>query len=150
MELTLPMWWRFLNARSEARALTRSWQSSNTPSMAMLWMLSSIRLNIWARWKALIRPAGDSMKTRSRWRPRMAYSAALPVSPEVAPTMLSQRSCLSSVYSKSRPSSCMAMSLKASVGPLDRCCTSSEPRSALAASSSVSGVMARVPKVSAV
>jgi hypothetical protein len=40
--------------------LTMSWQSSNTPSTAMLWMLSSIRLNICACWNGLMRPAGWS------------------------------------------------------------------------------------------
>ena len=113
-------------------------------------MLSSIRLNICARWKALIRPAGESMNTRRCWRPRMAYSAALPVSPEVAPTMFSQRSCLSSVYSNSRPSSCMAMSLKASVGPLESCSMYSGPCASEAGSSGTRGVMSSVPKMAGV
>jgi hypothetical protein len=61
------------------------------------------------------------MNTRTPCLPRMAYSAALPVSPLVAPRMFS---CFgrarASSYSNRCPSSCMAMSLKASVGPLDR------------------------------
>jgi hypothetical protein len=66
-----------------------SWQSSNTPSTAMLKMFGSCRLNICAVWKALIFLCGDSMKTRMPRLPRIAYSAALPVSPEVAPKMFS-------------------------------------------------------------
>ena len=57
-------------------------------------------------------------KTR-RPSPRMAYSAALPVSPEVAPRMLSCSPRRPARTSNSWPSSCIAMSLKASVGPLD-------------------------------
>ena len=71
-----------------------------------------------------MRPCGLSMNTRMPRLPRMAYSAALPVSPLVAPRMLS---CApwppflrASSYSNKLPSSCMAMSLNASVGPLDR------------------------------
>ena len=48
MELTVPIRCFDLNARSFETALTMSWQSSNTPSMAMLWMFSSNRLNICA------------------------------------------------------------------------------------------------------
>ena len=39
--------------------------------------------------RRLILPCGESMKTRMPCLPRMAYSAAEPVSPEVAPRMLS-------------------------------------------------------------
>jgi hypothetical protein len=66
-----------------------SWQSSNTPSTAMLKMFGSCRLNICAVWNALIFLCGDSMKTRMPRLPRIAYSAALPVSPEVAPKIFS-------------------------------------------------------------
>ena len=69
-----------------------------------------------------MRPCGESMKTRTPCLPRIAYSAALPVSPEVAPRMLSCSPVRASWYSKSWPSSCIAMSLKASVGPLDSAC----------------------------
>jgi hypothetical protein len=97
-----------------------SWQSSNTPSMAMLKMLSSSRLNICACWNGLMRPLGLVMNTRTPFLPRMAYSAALPVSPLVAPKMLSCSPRRASSYSNRLPSSCIAMSLKASVGPFDK------------------------------
>ncbi len=116
-----------------------SWQSSNTPSTAMLKMLGSCRLNIWAVWKALIFLCGESMKTRMPRLPRIAYSAALPVSPEVAPKMLSWASCLASVYSNRLPSNCIAMSLKARVGPFDSACSTSLVP--LASSSTRSGVI---------
>jgi hypothetical protein len=80
-----------LEFRSFDTALTMSWQSSNTPSTAMLKMFGSCRLNICAVWKALIFLCGDSMNTRMPRLPRIAYSAALPVSPEVAPKMFSSR-----------------------------------------------------------
>ena len=50
-------------------------------------------------------------------RSRQASMAAEPVSPEVAPTMVMRSPRLASTWSNSRPSSCIAMSLKASVGP---------------------------------
>jgi hypothetical protein len=106
------------------------------PRTAMLKMLSSCSEYIWARWKALILPWGDSMKTRTPCLPRIAYSAAEPVSPEVAPRMLISSPRLASTYSKRLPSSCIAMSLKASVGPLD-----SSSRPSLPGSSQCTGVM---------
>ena len=66
-----------------------------------------------------MRPCGLSMKTLTPALPRIAYSAALPVSPEVAPRMFSVRPRRASSYSNNRPSSCIAMSLNASVGPFD-------------------------------
>ena len=115
------MWWRRLNSRSFETALTMSWQSSNTPSIAMLWMLASCRLNICACWNGLMRPCGREHEDAARrCLPRIAYSAALPVSPEVAPRMFSVSPRRASSYSNRLPSSCIAMSLKASVGPLDR------------------------------
>ncbi len=119
IELTVPRRWPRLKARSLDTALTMSWQSSNTPCTAMLWMFGSCSENIWARWNALMRPCGDSMNTATPRLPRIAYSAAPPVSPEVAPRMLSVVPRWVSTYSNSWPSSCMAMSLKASVGPSD-------------------------------
>ena len=67
-----------------------------------------------------MRPSGESMKT---WTPRLplsAYSAALPVSPEVAPSTFSVRPRRASSYSKALPRNCIATSLNASVGPFDR------------------------------
>ncbi len=55
------------------------------------------------------------MSTRSS--PLKASIAAPPVSPEVAPTMVAPRRAAPSTWSISRPSSCIATSLKASVGP---------------------------------
>ena len=43
--------------------------------------------------------------------------AALPVSPEVAPTMVTRSSRRASTVSNIGPMSCIATSLKASVGP---------------------------------
>ena len=60
------------------------------------------------------------MNTRIPFFPRMAYSAALPVSPLVAPKILSCSPRRASSYSNKLPSNCIAMSLKARVGPLDR------------------------------
>ncbi|MNT16670.1 hypothetical protein D3C72_1517840 [compost metagenome] len=120
IELTVPIFWRALKSWSLETALTMSWASSNTPSMARLKMFGSCRLNICAVWNALILRCGLSMNTRMPSLPRIAYSAALPVSPEVAPRMFSFRPARRSAYSNRLPSSCIAMSLKASVGPLDR------------------------------
>ena len=121
-----------------------SWQSSNTPSTLRLWMLASCRLNICACWNGLMRPRGLSMNTLTPRLPRIACSAALPVSPEVAPRMLSVSPRRPSSYSNRVPSSCMAMSLKASVGPLDRAWIRSP------GSSARKGTMASVPNTWAV
>ncbi len=50
-------------------------------------------------------------------RPLKASMAAEPVSPEVAPTMVARVPRWPSTWSISRARSCMATSLKASVGP---------------------------------
>ncbi len=73
--------------------------SSNMPVTAMLKMFSSCEY-ICARWKALILPCGDSMNTRTPCLPRIAYSAAEPVSPDVAPRMLMVSPRLASTYSE--------------------------------------------------
>ena len=91
-----------------------------------------------------MRPCGESMKTRSIGLPRSAYSAALPVSPEVAPRMLSASPRRSSSYSNRLPRSCIAMSLKASVGPLESAC-SHRPSPI-----DFSGVISGVPKIASV
>ena len=52
-----------------------------------------------------------------RARPAQASIAAEPVSPEVAPTMVIAPAAARRKCSNSRPSSCSAKSLKASVGP---------------------------------
>ena len=111
------MRWRALNAASLFTALTMSWQSSNTPRTAMLNMFASCSENICAVWNGLIFPRGESMNTLTPRLPRKAYSAEEPVSPEVAPRMLMRSPLLASTYSNRLPSSCIAMSLNASVGP---------------------------------
>ena len=55
----------------------------------MLKMLGSCSEYICAVWNGLILPYGDSMNTRTPRLPRIAYSAAEPVSPEVAPRIFS-------------------------------------------------------------
>ena len=51
--------------------------------------------------------------------PLIAYSAAEPVSPEVAPNILISAFSLAKTYSNKLPSNCIAISLNASVGPLE-------------------------------
>ena len=118
--------------------------------MAMLWMFSSIRLNICACWNGLMRPAGLVMNTDTPRLPRIAYSAALPVSPLVAPRMLSVWPRRASSYSNRLPSSCIAMSLNASVGPLDKASRYSGAPPAWAGSSTRSGTIASVPNTAGV
>ena len=91
-----------------------------------------------------MRPNGLSMKTLTPCLPRIACSAALPVSPDVAPRMLSVSPRRPSSYSNRLPSSCIATSLNASVGPLD------SASSCTPGSSVFSGTMASVPNTSAV
>ena len=109
----------------------------------MLKMFASCRLNICAVWNGLIFARGDNMNTRTPCLPRIAYSAAEPVSPDVAPRMLSSRPSRCNTYSNRLPSNCIAMSLNASVGPFER------PRMCRPGSSVVSGVMSVLPNTSA-
>ena len=81
-------------------------------------MLASRIENICAAWNELVLPNGESMNTRMLCLPAIAASAALPVSPEVAPKMFSSRPVSVRTCSNRWPSNCMAMSLKAKVGPL--------------------------------
>ncbi len=57
-------------------------------------MFASASEYICAVWNGLMRPFGESMNTLSPRLPRIAYSAAEPVSPEVAPRMFSARPAL--------------------------------------------------------
>ena len=98
-------------------AFTRSWQSSKLPSMAKLWTLGAMTVVIWRRCTSETRPLGCSMKISTRSRSRQASIAAEPVSPEVAPTMVTRCFLRASTASNSRPTTCSAKSLKASVGP---------------------------------
>ena len=142
IEFTAPMAWRSLKAASALTAFTTSWQSSKTPSTAMLKMLGSASEYICARWKGLMRPRGESMNTFTRDFPFSACSAAEPVSPLVAPRTLSLLSCFSSTCSKRFPISCIAMSLNASVGPLEHA------RRWKLSSRVLRGVISGVPKTS--
>src|SRR6185437_4924698 len=144
MEFTAPTAWRILNPASRFTAFTTSWQSSNAPSIATLNTFASCSEYICARWNGLMRPLGESMKTFTRALPRSACSAALPVSPLVAPSTLRRRPCRSSTASKRLPRSCIATSLKASVGPFE------SRRRCRLGSSVWSGVISGVPKACAV
>ena len=106
-------------------AFTRSWQSSNVPSTAILPTFGASTVVICRRCTSLVRPRGCRMATFTRSRPAKASIAADPVSPDVAPTMVTRSSRSASTCSNSRPSNCIAMSLKASVGPWNSSCTQS-------------------------
>ena len=67
--------------------------------------------------------AGAGSPLRPARGPAQASIAAEPVSPEVAPTMVTRASRAVSTWSNRRPSTCIAMSLKASVGPWNSSCT---------------------------
>ena len=98
-------------------ALTKFWQSSNVPSMATLWTLGASTVVICRRCTSETRPLGWRMKISMASRSRQASMAAEPVSPEVAPMTTTRAPRLPSTWSKRRPTSCNAWSLKASVGP---------------------------------
>ncbi len=144
MEFTAPIAWRDLNSRSALTSFTRSWQSSKTPRTARLWMFGSCSEYICARWNGLMRSCGESMKTLMPRRPRSAYSAAEPVSPEVAPRMFNFLFSRERMISNSLPSNWSAWSLNASVGPPAR------PSRCRFGSSCLSGAISSVPKVSRV
>ena len=74
-------WW--LNS-----PFTIAWQSSNVPSIASAWTLSSAAVVIIRRCTSEMRPSGNSTNRSTRARPRNASTAAPPVSPEVATTMV--------------------------------------------------------------
>ena len=117
MELTAE---RFISRRKGASlniAFTRSWQVSKSPSIARLRTLSDSTVVICRRCTKLVRPCGCRMTMSMRARSRQASIAALPVSPLVAPTMVMRSPRFASTCSNRWPSSCSAMSLKASVGP---------------------------------
>ena len=105
------------NGASANIAFTRSWQPSKSPSTAMLSTLGASTVVICRRCTALVRPAGCRMAMSTRSRSRHASMAAEPVSPEVAPTMVTRWSRAVSTWSNRRPSTCIAMSLNARVGP---------------------------------
>ena len=63
------------------------------------------------------RPFGNRMMASTRLEPRNASIAAPPVSPDVAPTTVTRALRAASTRSMRRATTCMATSLKASVGP---------------------------------
>ena len=86
-------------ASSANIAFSIAWQSSNVPSMAMLWTLAASAVVICRRCTSETRPAGCRMKMVARSRPRIASMAAEPVSPEVAPTIVVRASWRSRTWS---------------------------------------------------
>ena len=65
-----------------------AWQVSNVPSIAMAWTFASTGVVIWRRCTSETRPLGKRINTLAASKPRKASIAADPVSPEVAPTMV--------------------------------------------------------------
>ena len=88
MELTPVSPTRSRNAAWLNIAFTSAWQSSKVPSMASAWMLSSAAVVIMRRCTGETRPLGNSTTTSTWERPANASTAAPPVSPEVATTMV--------------------------------------------------------------
>ena len=84
------------NAVSANIAFTRSWQSSNVPSTAMLPMLGARTVVICRRCTSLVRLCGCRITTFTRSSPAQASMAAEPVSPEVAPMIVTCVSCAAS------------------------------------------------------
>ena len=82
--------WR--NGASANIAFTRSWQSSNVPSTAMLATFGAATVVICRRCTSLMRPCGCRNAMSMRSRPAQASIAAEPVSPEVAPTIVTRAS----------------------------------------------------------
>ena len=80
------------------------------------------------------------MNTSTPSSPRNASMAAEPVSPEVAPTTVRRLPSSASACSNMRPISCIATSLKASVGPWN------SSRSQCAGPTCTSGQRAAWPK----
>ena len=90
-----------------------------------------------------MRPCGDSMKTWMPRLPRIAYSAALPVSPEVAPRMLSVCPRRASLVLEQR-----AQQLHRQVLEGQRRAVGQRPARTRPARAGVSGTIASLPKTS--
>ena len=90
MELTPASRTRSRKARSLNIAFTSAWQSSKVPSMATACTLGSAAVVIMRRCTSEMRPCGKSTTASTRSEPRKASIAAPPVSPEVAPTMVTR------------------------------------------------------------
>ncbi len=98
-------------------SFTRLWQSSKLPSTASACTLAAVGVVICRCCTGDTLPCGKRMKMSVRSRPAKASIAAPPVSPEVAPAIVARWPRSASTWSISRASSCIATSLKASVGP---------------------------------
>src|SRR5579862_7391959 len=85
--------------------------------MASACTLLSAAVVIMRRCTSEMRPCGNSTTTSTWARPRNASTAAPPVSPDVATTMVVRSARFCSTWSISRARNCIARSLKASVGP---------------------------------
>ena len=103
--------------RSLNMAFTSAWQSSKLPSTATAWTFEAPAVVIWRRCTGDTRPCGNRMNRSQRGEPAKAAIAAPPVSPEVAPTIVARAPRSARTWSISRARSCIATSLKASVGP---------------------------------
>ena len=74
-------------------SLRIAWQSSKSPSTATVRTLASSAVVMNRRCTSEIRPAGNRATILTLARPRNASTAAPPVSPEVAQTMVIDRPC---------------------------------------------------------
>jgi hypothetical protein len=143
IELTAPILYFALKAWSLDTALTISWASSNMPRTAMLWMLAS-----WQRIHLGALESAHPLVRREHEHPHTLLAAhrvfgrragiARGGAENVDLFALSART-----YSKRWPSNCMAMSLKASVGPFDssRIASPPSPRAGSGRSSQRKGVI---------
>ena len=75
---------------------------------AMLWTLGDSTVVICRRCTSEVRPFGCMMKMSMASRSRQASIAAEPVSPEVAPTMVTRAPFFRRTWSKRRPTTCSA------------------------------------------
>jgi len=75
------------------------WQSSKVPSTETQATLLSAAVVMNRRCTSLMRPSGNIATMRTLERPRKASTAAPPVSPEVAQTMVRVRFCSRSTWS---------------------------------------------------
>ena len=91
IELTAERSTSLANAVSRNSELRIAWQSSKSPAMATERTLAAVVMVMKRRWTSEIRPSGNSTTMRTPSRPAKASTAAPPVSPEVAQTMVSVR-----------------------------------------------------------
>ena len=90
------------------------------PSIAMLWMLGSCSEYICARWNGLILPVRRQHEhAHAALAAHRVLGGASRCRPRSRPGCSASRRSRASTYSNRLPSSCIAMSLNASVGPFD-------------------------------